>query len=100
MYKNWSEPAAFIFDWNKRYNCFSIYRITKEIISEEEYTIPRYLKYLGSYGVRENFELNSDIDIFTLKSGRWHWKGIISGTWDYWGEFEEAWETRSLMRIR
>ncbi len=99
MFKNWSAPAAFIFDWNKRYDEFSIYRITKEIIGTEKNEVPRYLQYLGGE-IREKVDYCSDIDLKTLKSGRWHWKGTVSGTWDYFGDFEEEWDTKSLIRIR
>lgn len=93
-----THKVAFIFDWNKRYDEFSIYRITKELVSDKERYIPRYIKYLGGE-VQEMIDPDGE-QLKALKSGRYHWRGTITFSRDYWGDFEEEWAPDSITRIR
>lgn len=92
--------VAFIFDWNKRHDEFSIYRITKELVSDEPKKIPRYLAYLGACEIKTNCWGYGHDELKKMKSGRYHWRGTIHFSTDYWGEFDEQWEPDSITRIK
>ncbi len=98
-HRDWSHKASFIFDWDRRRQEFSLFRVTKEVIGDPaKHQIPRLLRYLGSSELKECIDPGNEF-IPSLKTGRWHWRGEVSVSYDYEGDCEEEWYGK-LTRIR
>jgi hypothetical protein len=102
---------AFIFDWNRYYKEFSVYRVTKDLpMVKSDFELlgerpPEGMGYIragifdlsdffgGDYGEYREY-------LMTLKTGRYHFRGTYWARQDYFGDHEYGLDLVACWRVR
>lgn len=92
---------SYIFDWNKRDEHLSIYRITRDYPrSDAKPGEPTGCIKCGYIDVLEDLRMSDREWLCSLKTGRYHFKGNFWSHQDYYGEYDWGIDLVSCIRIR